>query len=59
MKPSLYGVIGAVLAIVGLYLFARGNYADDGNLSGIGVGLALVGAIGVIAAIMLSQRQGS
>lgn len=52
MNPRILGAIGATLAFIGLYLGARAG----GSSAPAGIFVGLVGAILLVAAIMIANR---
>ena len=54
MTPRILGAIGATLAFIGLYLGAR----TGGETVPAGIIVGLVGAILLVAAIMIANRPG-
>ena len=52
MNPRVLGAIGATLAFIGLYLGAR----TGGETMPAGIIVGLVGAILLVAAIMIANR---
>jgi uncharacterized membrane protein YeaQ/YmgE (transglycosylase-associated protein family) len=55
MNPRVLGAIGATLAFIGLYLGAR----TGGETVPAGIIVGLIGAILLVAAIMIANRPGA
>ena len=55
MNPRILGAIGATLAFIGLYLGAR----TGGETVPAGIIVGLIGAVLLVAAIMIANRPGA
>ena len=56
MNPRTLGALAAVAVVTGLYLIARGVESGPDALMVVGAGVAVIGAVALIAAIMQANR---